>query len=225
MSSEKIMDAISGISDKYIEKYAVVEPVKHDKLNRIVIQRRWVYKLSACLTVIAIAVGIGITALISQAPPSPNEEIWLQNDTVPISSVNISSYILSETGSVIELKLSDSGKTPISIIDAGDHLRGLLFSVDASTQKAPPVLTVFSAGSCEQKSCELYEISGLEFHPGKLYFFFEGENKSDFENIVIYYSDEETAASFEISIKVSETDSGYFAELQSISFFLPEKEP
>lgn len=49
MKPEKMMDAISGISDKYIEKYAVVEPVKHDRLNRIVIRRKWVYRLCACL--------------------------------------------------------------------------------------------------------------------------------------------------------------------------------
>ena len=51
---EKVMDAISGISDNYIEKYSAIESVKHDRINRLVIQRKWAYRVGSCLAIIAI---------------------------------------------------------------------------------------------------------------------------------------------------------------------------
>lgn len=219
MNPEKMMDAISGISDKYIEKYAVLEPVKHDRRNRIVIQCKWFYRLCACLTVFMLAIGIGVPALTRHNAFSPAEDIPLLNNTTLISSVSVSAYELSETGIVKEHKLSSSVGIPVSIIESTDNLKGMLFSVDSATRETLPMITILSAGACEQKPCELFEISGMEFNQGVLYFFFTGENIADLENLAFYYSDDEKAASFEVLIKVSETNSGYSAKLQSISSF------
>lgn len=225
MNPEKMMDAISEISDKYVEKYAVVEPVRHDSLNLIVIQRKWVYRLCACLAALTIAIGIGIPVLNHLNIFSQNEDLPLLNDTTLISSVNVSSYVYSYTGMVTEQQLSISVETPVSIMESADHLKGLLFSVDSASQDVSPTITILTASTCEQKPCELFKLPGVEFVQGKLYFFFVGENIEDYEDLAFYYFDEKTTASFEVLIEVSESNSGYSAKLTSISSSFPEQEP
>ena len=60
MNTEKIMTSIDGISDKYIEEYAVVKPIKNDRINRMFARRQWKYRLCGIIIVIAIIIGIGM---------------------------------------------------------------------------------------------------------------------------------------------------------------------
>ncbi len=60
MNKEKIMTGIGGISDKYIVEYAVVKPIKNDRINRMFARRQWKYRLCGIVIVIAIIIGIGM---------------------------------------------------------------------------------------------------------------------------------------------------------------------
>ena len=198
------MDAVGGISDKYIEKYAVVEPVKHDRLNRIVIRRKWVYRLCACIAAIVIAVCIGIPVL---------------NNPVPQYSFVLTAYALDNNNDVIAQNLTDSIQLPVSLLEMAEGSKGFLFSMDGTSRNDPPSLAIVTAGAYEYGINPPDEISGVHLEPGKQYFFFVGQDVEDFENVSFFYSDEETGSSFEICIDIAETENGYSASLRELRSF------
>lgn len=204
MNSEKIMKAIGGIDDGYIEKYAVVKPVANDRINRIVVRRKWFYRLCACLAAIAIVLGIGFPILNN---PGGNP------------SIIVTAYAMEKSNAVAEQALTKSSPIPVSLLETSDGLKGFLFSVDSATQDAPPSLAIFTAGAYEQKVGELIEIVGVDLEPGKQYFFFVGQSIDDFSNVSFFYSDEETKTTFEIGVKITETDAGFSAELEELKAF------
>ena len=58
MNSDKMMAAIGGISDQYIEKYAVVKPIRQISHNRNAKRLKRTYNFRARFVTIAILVGI-----------------------------------------------------------------------------------------------------------------------------------------------------------------------
>lgn len=209
MSSEKIMKAIGGIDDGYIEKYAVVKPVANDRNNRIVVRRKWIYRLCACLATIAIVLGIGFPILNN---PGVNP------------SIIVTAYAMENNNVVAEQALTKSSPIPVSLLETSDGLKGFLFSVDAAAQEAPPSLAIFTAGAYEQRVGELIEVVGVDLNPGTQYFFFVGQSIDDFSNISFFFSDEETKTTFEIGVKITETDEGFFAELEELKAFHTKSE-
>ena len=203
MTPEKMMDAISGISDKYVEKYAVVEPVKHDRLNRMIIQRKWVYRLCAYLAVIAIAVGV---PMLSNTVPQQYPFI-------------LTAYALDSDSTLIAQNLTDSIQIPVSLLETKDGAKGFLFSVDSANQSEVSSPLIYSAKSGEQMADGSCEIPNAHFESGKHYFFFVGQRIEDFVNVSFVCSDAEVGVTYEVTIDITEKDNGYFAELNRLNVF------
>lgn len=203
MNPEKMMDAISEISDKYIEKYAVVEPVKHDRLNHIVIQRKWFYRLCACLAaVIAIAVCIGIP---------------IRNNTFPQHPFILTAYALDNNNTVIAQDMKVSIQIPITPLEVDDGSKGFLFSIDCASDS--PVLTAVTGDESKYGDNFSAEISGVNLEAGKHYFFFAGKVIDNFEDVTFSYTDTETGSTFEICIRIAKQSDGYSASLQELKTF------
>lgn len=204
MNAEKIMAAIGEISDKYIEEYAVVKPIKNDQINTMFIRRQWIYRLCGILTVIAIVIGIGIPVI---------------NNNGNMLPFTLTAYALSDDGTVVEQSITDTEQVPVSLLETEDGLKGFLFSVGHSSGDTPATLAIFSAGDYQQRTAELGELAGVHLEPGKGYFFFVGNSIDDFKNVSFFYSDRETDNRYEIAVQITENEGCYMAELKELKTF------
>ncbi|GEM_PF-5843382 len=210
MNAERVMAAIGQISDKHIEEWAVVRPVKHDKINCMIIRRKWFCRVCACLAVIAIAMGIAIPVL---------------NNKNMQPSLVLTAYALDNNGAVTAQTLTDSIQLPVSLLEMSDGSKGFLFSVDCPSREEPPSLAIVTAGDSEYSVDELNEIVGFDLDSGKQYFFFVEQDIDDFESTTFFYSDEETGSTFEICIKIARSEDGYSASLQELKSFPSKTAP
>lgn len=204
MNAEKIMAAIGGISDKYIEEYSVVKPIKNDQINTMFIRRQWIYRLCGILTVIAIIVGICLPTIINKGNLSP---------------FVLTAYALSDDGIVAEHSITDNVQVPVSLLETEDGLKGFLFSIDHGNSDDPATLAIFNAGDYQQRTAELGELAGVHLEPGKGYFFFVGNSIDDFENVTFFYSDREADSRYEITVQITENEGCYMAELKELKSF------
>jgi len=205
MNADKMMDAIGGISNKHIEEFAVIKPVKQDRFNRLIsMNRKLIYQLSACLVVIAIVLGVGIPAI--------------RNNRIN-SSLNMSVYALSDDGTVTEQKMTESIQLPVSFLETNDGLTGILFSVNSAYKQDSAKIAIYGTGDYEEKTAELIEIVGVNLKPDKLYFFVIGQSIEELENVSFSYFDEETGSKFEIVVQVTKSYDGYYAELKQLNSF------
>lgn len=204
MNVEKIMEAIGGISDQYIEKYATIKPIKNVRINTIFIRKQWIYRLGAVLTVIAIIIGISNLIVHENGKGSP---------------FILTAYALSDDGTVVEHTIFGTEQVPVSLLETEDGLKGFLFSLDCNSGNAPATLAIFGAGDYQQRTSEISELAGVHLEQGKGYFFFVGNSISDFNNVSFFYSDRGMDNRYEIAIRITENGGYYVAELKELKAF------
>lgn len=198
------MAAIGGISDKYIEEYAVVKPIKNDQINMMFIRRRWIYELCGILTIIAIVIGIWLPSM---------------NNDKKLPPFVLTAYAFDTNSSVIGQNLTGTIQIPVSHLEMADGTKGFLFSIDCETRSKPPALTIVTECTYEYGAGSLEEIAGVNLESGKQYFFFKGQDINDFKNVFFSYTDEETGGKFEICIRIAKQENGYYASLQELKSF------
>lgn len=191
MNSEKFSNALGKIDVSYVEEVIAYKAKKKYP------QRIW--KLAvACVAIIVLTIGVF---------PLLNKK---EENT---SDFELTAYA-SQNGSVVENKVQEGLRVPISFFETADGLKGFVF---AYNKTSPAEISAVSVVADGEFSDVFEEIVGLKMGTDKNYVFFILEQDKGFPyRFMMTYTDMEEKLVYFYYLLVEENEDGYNAMIERI---------
>lgn len=189
MNSEKFTNALGKIDVSYIEE--VIDYKKKKKS----LQQIW--KLAvACAAILVLT--IGVLPLFNK-------------DREKFSEFVLIAYA-SQNGNVVENKVQEGSRVPISFFETANGLKGFVFACDKNSPGEISAVSVMTEG---EFSDVLEEIVGLKLGKDKNYVFYIPEQDIGFPyRFMMTYTDMEVDLVHFYYLLVEETEDGYCAVIE-----------
>jgi len=189
MNSEKFSDALGKIDVGYVEE--VMDYKAKKKPTGLI------WKLAvACAALLALT--IGVRPLFHKDRENPSDFTLLA--------------YASQNGTVVENKVQEGTRVPISFFEAENGVKGFVF---AYNKKSPGEISAVTTMPEGEFSDVLEEIVGLKLGTDKNYVFYIPEQEKGFPyRFMMTYTDVETNLVHFCYLLVEETEDGYSAVIE-----------
>ncbi len=189
MNSEKFSDALGKIDVSYVEEVMDYKAKRKPSLQ--------IWKLAvACAAVIVLTIGV--------LP-------LFHTDKEDASDFTLLAYA-SQNGTVVENKVQEGARVPISFFEAENGVKGFVF---AYNKKSPGEISAVTTTTEGEFSDVLEEIVGLKLGTDKDYVFYIPEQEKGFPyRFMMTYTDMEVNLVHFCYLLVEETEEGYCAVIE-----------
>ena len=191
MNSEKFSNALGKIDIRYVEE--VVDYTAKKKRP----QRIW--KLAAaCAAMLVLTIGV---------LPLFNKDKEITSDFALIAYA-------SQNGTVVENRVKEGTRVPISFFETADGLKGFVFAYNKTSPREISAVSVMTEG---EFSDVLEEIVGLKLGMDKNYVFYIPEQDKGFPyRFMMTYTDMEASLVHFCYLLVEESEDGYSAAIERV---------
>ena len=200
MTGEKLMDAISHISNRYIVEYSVIKPVTKDPID-YAIRKKHVLMMCACLVLVIVGVALATN-------------FFMQKKELQVGT--LVAYATVEGGESADVELSKADDSiPLSLVRASNGNEGFLLSIVVGGDALEKKINVIENGQIDQADISNFQIDGVQYEKGRIYYFITCE----VGEISFFGVDDKEGFRYDVTINIIEHEGSYYAKLQALTCY------